>query len=180
VLTVVGPSRSSTDPSDPSDFDEFVRSRAVALGRLCWALTGDRGMGEDLAQATLERLWRRWPKVSAAGDPWAYTCRIAATTNASWRRRRWWHSEVTAPDEYLERLTPPGESLQDFNVDAWLSLLTVEQRRVIVLRFLMDMTVEQTADILRSPPGTIKSHTSRALRRIRSLEQPSPTESSEL
>ena len=56
--------------SSHDDFTEFVNVHAQRLGRLCWGLTGSRAAGEDLAQATLERLWPRWEKVASAGDPW--------------------------------------------------------------------------------------------------------------
>ena len=46
-----------------ADFDAFVLAHQVQLVRLGWALTGDRHLGEDLVQAALLRLWRRWPSV---------------------------------------------------------------------------------------------------------------------
>jgi RNA polymerase sigma factor (sigma-70 family) len=50
-----------------------------------------------------------------------------------------------------------------------LQHLPPRQRQVVVLRFFEDLSVEQTAEMLGSSTGTVKSHTSRALSRLRKL-----------
>jgi RNA polymerase sigma factor (sigma-70 family) len=50
-----------------------------------------------------------------------------------------------------------------------LAELPVRQREVLVLRFLADLTVEQTATTLGCSTGTVKSYTSRALARLRDV-----------
>jgi RNA polymerase sigma factor (sigma-70 family) len=44
--------------------------------------------------------------------------------------------------------------------------LTPQQRAVVVLRYLEDMSVQETADALGCATGTVKAHTSRALERL--------------
>ena len=52
------------------------------------------------------------------------------------------------------------------------------QREVIVLRFYLDLSIAQTAATLGSSEGTVKSHTARALTRMRGLLGESPAGSS--
>lgn len=47
--------------------------------------------------------------------------------------------------------------------------LARRQREVVVLRFFLDLSVEQTAATLGTSQGTVKSYTARALARMRAL-----------
>lgn len=126
-------------------------------------------LGEDLAQATLERLWPRWHRVAARGDAWAYTSRIAVSINASWRRRRWWHAE-TSQDVEAEPHGVYEENVPTrVDVERWLARLGERQRTVIVLRYLMDLSVGETARVMDCSEGTVKSQTARALVRLREV-----------
>ena len=51
-------------------------------------------------------------------------------------------------------------------LDAALAALPVEQRSVVVLRYLLDWSEFQTAEALDIAPGTVKSRLSRALDRL--------------
>ncbi len=48
-------------------------------------------------------------------------------------------------------------------VRAALDTLGVDQRQVLVLRYFLDLSEAQTADVLRVAPGTVKSRASRAI-----------------
>ncbi len=51
-------------------------------------------------------------------------------------------------------------------VDRVMSL-PMGYRAVIVARFLLDWSVEETSEVLQIPPGTVKTRTHRALKRLR-------------
>lgn len=148
-------------------YDEFVRARRSSLVRLGWALTGDRGLGEDLAQAAFDRLWRRWAKVSAGGDPWPYVQRIAINLALSWRRRRW-RDEIPVAEPTMPLAADDTDTWVSRQLVAgWLDGLPPRQRAAVVLRFLMDLSVEETAARLGCSVGTVKSQTSKALQALR-------------
>jgi DNA-directed RNA polymerase specialized sigma24 family protein len=48
-----------------------------------------------------------------------------------------------------------------------LSALNKDDRAVLVVRFLLDMSVDDTAEILRASPAAVKSRTIRAAARLR-------------
>jgi RNA polymerase sigma-70 factor (sigma-E family) len=159
--------------SDREAFTAFVEQRWVPLVRLTWALTGDLHLGEDLAQASLDRLWRRWSKVSAGGDPWPYTQRIAVSLASTWRRRRWRTEIVTADVADTPAVDKePADALHDRDtVLRWMSALPPRQRAVVTLRFLCDLPVEETGVIVGCSPGTVKSQTAKALAHLRALAE---------
>jgi RNA polymerase sigma factor (sigma-70 family) len=49
-------------------------------------------------------------------------------------------------------------------------------REVVVARFFLQLSVAETAELLRVPPGTVKSATHRALARLRELLSDQPQE----
>ncbi|WP_306490515.1 sigma factor, partial [Rothia dentocariosa] len=55
-----------------TEFGDFMRGRWPAMVRLAYALTGDAGHAEDVAQAAFARAYASWGRVRRAGDPDAY------------------------------------------------------------------------------------------------------------
>lgn len=148
-------------------FDTFVAAESPALLRLAWGLTGDRGGAEDLVQAALERVWRRWGQVRDKERAGAYARRVTVSMFLTSRRRLWWGERITAlpPDAAVDDDTEAIATRQA--VLNALSTLPARQRAVLILRYLDDRSEAQTADALGCSPGTVKSHTARALAALR-------------
>src|SRR6201996_3769398 len=126
----------SARPDD--EFDAFMRGRWAAMVRLAYALTGDAGHAEDVAQAAFARAYAAWGRVSRAGDPEAYVRRIVINAHRSRFRRHRVTEELRA--ELPERLTArhPGPDADGGGHDALLAALDQlgpRQRAVIVLRY---------------------------------------------
>jgi RNA polymerase sigma-70 factor (sigma-E family) len=155
---------------DPT-FEAFVERGSTALLRTAYLLTGDRGHAEDLLQTALLRTARQWSRARDA--PEAYTRKVLINLSRD-RIRTLFRRPREAP------LPPDPDNLR--TVDAGydqvaerravvraLAELPTRQRQVVVLRFFEDLSVEQTAQLLGFSTGTVKSHTSRALARLREL-----------
>jgi len=119
-------------------------------------------MAEDLAQTALTKVWRHWPSID---DPDAYLWRTMTTTYTSWWRRRW-NGEIPS-DALPDR--PDLRPDVDSSADLWQAMarLPRRQRAVIVLRYFVDLSEAQTADVLQCSVGTVKSQTSKALAHLR-------------
>jgi RNA polymerase sigma-70 factor (sigma-E family) len=161
--------RSRVDPV--VDFTEFAQASTPALYRIAYLLCGDRHRAQDLVQLALERTFKAWKRVGD-GDPFAYARRVLATARIdTWRRTR---REVLTDDpgsNVRERSTPGSDAHvaeRDRLVRA-LMALSVKQRRVVVLRYLLDRSEADTAAELGISAGTVKSTASRALARLRTL-----------
>ena len=147
---------------DRTGFEAFASARADRLLRAGYLLTRDWALAEDLVQTALTKVWQRWSHVD---DPDAYVWRTLTTTYTSWWRRRW-NGEV--PTETLPEHAGTDTDI-DTRTDLWqaLAALPRRQRAVLVLRYYVDLTEVQTADVLGCSVGTVKSHTSKALAHLR-------------
>ena len=152
------------------EFDAFMRGRWPAMVRLGYALTGDAGHAEDLAQAAFARAYASWARVRRAGDPDAYVRRIVINANRSRFRRRRVAEELRGDlTETLARLPGPEDAGpgQDTALLRALDRLGPRQRSVIVLRYWLDLSEAETAAALGCSVGTVKSQASRALATLR-------------
>jgi len=117
----------------------------------------------DPAEATTEafvRAYVRWRSVSQHPNPVGWVVRTALNYQRSrWRRPRvGFRVPVTT--------APPAEPLEPTIVRE-LRPLPERQRQVVVLRFLCDLSTEQTAEVLGIAAGTVTAHVHRALEALR-------------
>lgn len=150
-----------------ADFAEFAHSRWAGLVRLGYGLTGDRGLAEDLAQATLASAYASWPRVRRADDPDAYARRILLNTFRGGFRKRRVAEELGASPPDLVVADPSGAHADHASVIAAVATLPPRQREVILLRFWLDLTEVQAAATLGCSVGNVKSQTARALAKLR-------------
>jgi RNA polymerase sigma-70 factor (sigma-E family) len=153
------------------EFEDFVRARSAALLGTAYALVGDYGHAEDMLQTALLRTARHWP--AARDTPEAYARRVLVNLCLDrwrWLRRR--PRETTLAENH----EPPGgaDGLAE-RVGEQRSLIQAlgglpeSQRHVVVLRFLEDLSVAETARLLGLSQGTVKSYTARALASLRTI-----------
>jgi RNA polymerase sigma-70 factor (sigma-E family) len=151
----------------PDGFAEFVTERSQALLRIAWLLTGDSGKAEDLLQTALARVWPRWHRIVSGGNPEAYVRRTMITTYVSWWRRRWRFEVPGEPPDTGDRADVAGDSATRDAVRRALAGLSRQQRAVVVLRYIEDLSVAETAQLLGCSAGTVKVQAGRALTALR-------------
>lgn len=148
-------------------FEEFVQVHGDALVRLSFALCGDRGKAEDAAQEALTRVYLRWSRL-ADPLPYARRCVVNATRD-SWRSRsRQQHREQVVAGYATDAPIALDDLVADRDRLARALLrLSYGQRAVIVLRYWLQLSEQETAAALGNSVGTVKSQASRALGRLR-------------
>jgi RNA polymerase sigma-70 factor (sigma-E family) len=154
-------------PPTDEDFTAFVEAAWPSLYRTAYLLVGERGLAEDLVQTALAKTYVSWGRVRDLGAAGVYARTVLVNTASSWFRRRSWSSEV-ATAELPDAAVVGPENDRPLVVTA-LRALPPRQRTVIVLRFYADLSVEQTASALGITAGTVKSQTSHALAKLRTL-----------
>jgi RNA polymerase sigma-70 factor (ECF subfamily) len=140
------------------------------LRRYARALVGDRYVADDLVQDTLERAWNKFYLWREGSDlrAWLFTIMHNVFVNQTRRRRL----EVErAMDELPAALTrtTPGERLEPEDVDRALQTLSPEQREVVLLIAVEQLTYEEVGRALGIPLGTVMSRLSRGRERMRQL-----------
>ncbi|WP_323099064.1 SigE family RNA polymerase sigma factor [Intrasporangium sp. YIM S08009] len=146
-------------------FTRYVRGRREHLRRSALVLCGDPTTAEDLVQTTLTKLYLAWPRVATMTAPDAYARRVLVNAHVDLTRRPWWRRELSAGDDLPEHPAHPNVGVvedRDELADA-LAALPPAMRRVIVLRYLWDLGIAETADLLGISPGTVKSQSSKGL-----------------
>jgi RNA polymerase sigma-70 factor (sigma-E family) len=150
-------------------FAAFVDSVGPYLLHTAELLCGDKARAKDLVQATFERTYRSWSK-ARDGDTRAYARRILVNLRIDgWRRTR--RELLLAPVDVPDTATADHAAtvVARNSVVRALARLPVAQRRVVVLRHLLDLTEPEVADELGISVGTVKSHNARALVRLREI-----------
>jgi RNA polymerase sigma-70 factor (sigma-E family) len=154
------------------EFGEYVAARGAALERFAYVLTGDPQLAQDLVQTALLRAYRRWWRVGRLDYPDAYVRRIVTTSYLDWRRRR--SSSEALPGLLPEPAAPDladGVAERD-QVRRALAGLTPRQRAVLVLRHYEGLDDAAIAVLLRCGEGSVRSHASRGLQRLRAALDP--------
>lgn len=149
-----------------AEFRDFAVACSTRLLRTAVLLTGDRHLAEDLLQTTLAKVYVAWGRISEPAAAHAYARRVMATTYTSWWRRRAFGELSTAA--FDDHGAPISTAVEDRDeLRHLLAALPRVERAVLVLRFAEDLSVRETARELNLREGTVKSHTSRALERLR-------------
>ena len=143
--------------SDNEIQELYAASYRRLLGQLI-AVTGSVAEAEDVVQEAFVRGLDHRRRLLAADNPEAWLRTVAVNLARSrWRRAQ--RLVGLAPRLVAE----PREADTDGNVVLLQALrhLPAGQREVIALHHLADLTVEQVADTLGVPTGTVKARLSR-------------------
>lgn len=149
------------------EFTEFAAGATRPLLRLGWLLTYDREQAQDLAQTALVRTYAARRRVDS-GTAHAYARRVLVNLHTDWLRRRPWREQST--DRLPETAVvgdAPGAADDRATLARALLALTRRERATVVLRYYLDLSEAETARTLGVSTGTVKSVSSRALRKLR-------------
>ena len=153
----------------PPDFEQYVAARRTSLRRTAYLLCGDWDRAEDVVQDALARLYVHWRRASRAGSVDAYARRTVVNAFLAEGRRPWRRERATdvVPDTAYADPTGAADS-RDALLRA-LAQLGPSQRAIVVLRYWDDLSVEETAAVLGTSTGNVKSQAARGLAHLRQV-----------
>lgn len=151
-------------------FVRLVQPELPGAYRLAGYLLRDATDAEDATQEALTRAWQAWPKLREAERFAAWFDRIVVNVcHDRLRERR--GVRVLELDEEIAALPhardPFREALARDEVGRLVRTLSPDQQIVVALRFWRDLSLEEIADRLQLPLGTVKSRLHYALRALR-------------
>ena len=148
-------------------------SLAVAVGGRLHAVAHrilrDTDLAEDATQQALLTIWRDLPQLRdpARFDAWSYRLLVRACY-AEGRRTRTW-----APNLRLLPIDQSAESvglsmvIDRDQLERGFRRLSLEHRSVVVLHHYVDLPLEEVAEVLGVPIGTVRSRLFHAMRGLR-------------
>ena len=148
----------------------LLEPQIPGLRRYAWALLRDDEAADDLVQDTLERAISRWSQRHRNGDlrAWLFAIQRNLFLNQV-RRRRSRGIQVGEDELELVPSSDPGPESHAGARDilAGLDCLPEEQRSVLLLVGVEDLSYAQAAEVLELPVGTVMSRLSRARGKLR-------------
>jgi RNA polymerase sigma-70 factor (ECF subfamily) len=157
---------------DRSALDALLASVQEPLYRYLLNLVRERQLAEDALQETFVRVYRKlgWLREPALFRPWAYRIATREAFRQLKRERRW--AEQVRDEEALRELAaPPAREEFAHELSARLretvAALSPASRAVVVLYYLHEMSLEETAAVLGVPLGTVKSRLAYGLETLR-------------
>ncbi|MDQ0377309.1 SigE family RNA polymerase sigma factor [Amycolatopsis thermophila] len=148
------------------EFSQYFARNARALRTTAYLLCHDWHRAEDIAQAALLKLYVAWPRLSRHDALDAYARRVVVRTFLADNRRAL-HRREHLTDTPPEPPSATGDPDQRVVLAEALSAVPPRQRAVLVLRYYNDLSVEETAHVLRCSTGTVKSQAARGLATLR-------------
>jgi RNA polymerase sigma-70 factor (ECF subfamily) len=141
------------------------------MKRYARALTGDPAWADDLVQDTAERALSRWHALRPQSNLRAWLLTILRHLYIDQLRM---HREIAVDDEtapWNRMAAPAGEvdTLVLRDVQRALYRLPVEQREVLLLVGLEELSYQEAAIVMKVPVGTVMSRLSRAREHLRAL-----------
>jgi RNA polymerase sigma-70 factor (sigma-E family) len=153
-------------------FAEYFTARSDAMRRTAYLLCGDWHRAEDLTQTAFTRLYLAWHRVARHDVLDGYMRRIVVRAFLDERRLGWWRKVrlTGAPVDPVSHPSDHDGGVSDrLTVLAALAAVPPRQRAVLILRYWEDLSVTETAELLRCSEGTVKSQAARGLRTMRDL-----------
>jgi RNA polymerase sigma-70 factor (sigma-E family) len=137
--------------------------------RLAYLLTGDRTLAEDLVQDAFARVATRLVHVRNPAAFEAYLRRsIVNLSKNHFRRRAVERAFLNRARRDVGQEAPARSDLSERDALRRALLELPERQRVaVVLRFYLDLSDAQTAEVMRCPTGTVRSLASRGVQALR-------------
>lgn len=151
------------------DFDEFYRAHRDEIGRALVFTLRDRSLGQEAVDEAMTKAYQRWDSLESTSNPAGWVYVVGLRWALSWRRgrRRERNREVLLANAQSDTVDPDQAAYVDL-MDA-LGELPLDQRKVVVCRFSLGLSVRETADALDIREGTVKSRLARGVERLREL-----------
>jgi len=149
---------------DAEAFEVLYHRYRDWVHRLAWRFTGNQADALDVLQETFVYLLKKSPDLRLTASMTTFLYPVVKHLSLNTRRKR----PASADEEMLDAIPAPAASgTPRAELAAALGALSDEHREVVLMRFVDDMSLDEIAEALAIPPGTVKSRLHRALETLR-------------
>ncbi len=153
--------------------EEAFASLAVAAGDRLHAVAHrilrDIELAEDATQQALLAIWRDLPQLRdpARFDAWSYRLLVRACYAEGRRSRNWTPNMRLLPSDGTVQADGSSAVVDRDQLERGFRRLSIDHRAVVVLHHYLDMPLDQVAQALDVPAGTVRSRLHHAMRGLR-------------
>ena len=147
-------------------FVAFVESRLGAHYRIAAVILGDPVDAQDAVHDAFERAWRARPSLRDMDRVDAWVGRIVVNECRDRLRQRNRRPVTDISEHLTDTLAAPdqlGSAADRDEIGRAFAALNADQQIAVALRFYADLTVDQIAQRVGAPAGTVKSRLHHAL-----------------
>jgi RNA polymerase sigma factor (sigma-70 family) len=158
---------------DVDSFEQLVERYSDLAFRTAYVVLGTAADAEDACQDAFIKAHRALPTFHAELPLRPWLLRIVANEARNRRRGRSRRPEITLDPGAGDAAAGPGPEQSAVLADELARLLDVvnrlpdDDRQVVVCRYFLELSVDETAGVLGWPGGTVKSRLHRAVERLR-------------
>jgi RNA polymerase sigma-70 factor (ECF subfamily) len=161
---------------DAAAWESLMQAHQEAVFRLAYLLLGDPDDAQDTAQESFLRAWKYLKRFDTSRPlrPWL----LSITANLSRNRRRsagrYFAALMRAFRDEPASMRIEEKSMQSMDAsELWHAVQTlgIAEQQIVYLRYFLDLSVAETAQVLQVAEGTVKSRLSRALEKLRTIIQ---------
>jgi RNA polymerase sigma-70 factor (ECF subfamily) len=152
--------------------DRLIIEQIPRLRRYARALTGNAPAAEDLVQDCLERAWNKFHLWQTGSNMRAWMFTIMHNIHVNQVRKAISRPTVVSMADWNDdRGEKPVQEkrIEVLNVGSALAQLPEEQRAVVLLIGLEELSYQEVAKVLDIPMGTVMSRLSRGRERLRKI-----------
>jgi RNA polymerase sigma factor (sigma-70 family) len=165
-----------------ADMAQLIEPLVPALRRYARSFLKDAAAADDLVQDTLERAISRWHQRRSDGDArtWLFTIlhNLAVNRLRQTARRGPMLPLTDVEESEVGTRSTQEDSLRQQDILAAVNRLPAEQRSVLLLVSVEDLSYADAARVLDVPVGTVMSRLSRARARLLRMMEEDATSAS--
>lgn len=153
---------------EAEEFTAFYQREYRGMLRLALALASNRGVAEELTQDAFMTLLAHWGSVRKMDNPRAWVRRVLSNRATSHRRR-------LRVERRAAQAQPPARGQNDRetvlsgdSIDVWQAVrrLPRRQAQAVALRYALDLSRAEVAEVMACSEETVKTHLDRARRAL--------------
>jgi RNA polymerase sigma-70 factor (ECF subfamily) len=146
-------------------FELLVDRYQQKVFRLAYSIMGDSASAEDVTQDAFVKMWQVLPEYDGRASPSTLLYAIARNTALSALRAAN-HRRSDSLDCSYEVPAASVDTVAQLETEQLVGRLPETEQEVVRLFYLQDRKVDEVAQMLDMPIGTVKSHLHRARRRL--------------
>ena len=153
--------------------EEAFASLAVAIGdrlnAVAHRILRDTDLAEDATQQALLAIWRKLPQLRdpTRFDAWSYRLLVNACYVEGRRTRRWIPNLRALPSDEPASAEGLSSVVDRDQLERGFRRLSIDHRAVVVLHHYLDLPLDEVAEALGVPVGTVRSRLHHAMRGLR-------------